>query len=169
MGQQGAQERHGCRRRLSAEDALRGTALRTRGSYRGTVYGLCGPGACTLSGFRGCQRTPARPVLGSQSSYPPLRSGAPVRVCARVSFTDLLLLPGPGSLGATSKILPDFPLCSWKRTKPRAPCIVSAPPSPHSTPAPPIHCAGFGLGFLAWLQDFLSGGGKGYDQRGEGL
>lgn len=37
MGQQRAQERHGCSRRLSAEAALRRTALRTRGSHRKTV------------------------------------------------------------------------------------------------------------------------------------
>lgn len=36
MGQQGAQEHHGCRRRLSAE-ALRTIALRERGSHSGTV------------------------------------------------------------------------------------------------------------------------------------
>lgn len=37
MGQQRAQERHGCSRCLSAEAALRRTALRARGSHGKTV------------------------------------------------------------------------------------------------------------------------------------
>lgn len=51
IGQQGAQKRHGCRRRQSTEAALRRTALRTRGSHRRTVDCVAlGPAPSPASG-----------------------------------------------------------------------------------------------------------------------
>lgn len=144
MGQQGAQERHGCRRRLSAEDALRGTALRTRGSYRGTMYGLCGAGACTLSGFRGCQRRPARPVLGSQCSYPPLRSGAhvsPSQIC--YCSRGLAVSERPPKFSLISPFVPG------RGPSPGLLVLCQRPLPPILLPHPPFTALVLALGF--WL------------------
>lgn len=140
MGRQGAQARRGCRRRPSAE-ALRRSALRERGSHRRTAARV--PGARTLSACRGRGRRPACPVLlGFQCSYPAQeRCACPcVRscLCARVSFTDLLLLPGSVRLSASSKILPDFTIFSWKRSKPRL-LVICQRPLPASLPPRPRH------------------------------
>lgn len=136
--------------------------------------GLCGPGACTLSGFWGRQRRPACPVLGGRGAYPSLRSGAPVRVCARVSVSTcpphrLATAPGLSVAGRPLKFSPTSPFL-LKRSRPGAPCIGSMAPSPPASASRPSrYCAGLWLGALAGPQDFLSGGGRGRDQTREGL
>lgn len=110
IGQQGAQERRGCRRRPSAE-ALRRSALRERGSHRRTADRVSpGPAASPAAADADADRH-AR-CWGSSAPTPSQEWCACPCVrsclCARVSFTDLLLLPGSVRLRASSKILPDF-------------------------------------------------------------
>ena len=95
--------------------------------------GLYGPGACTLSGLREHPRRPTCPLLGAQCAYPRFRNGAPICAlafrCARVSLPDLLLLPEPVRLRATSTISPDSPLFPGRRANPgsRVSCQWSLP------------------------------------------
>lgn len=90
---------------------------------------LCGPGARTLSGFRGRLRRPACPVQGVPGRYPALEMVrlsvcALVCLCARVPPSQVGNCPRPVRRRATSIILPDL-----KRNRPGAPCIGSAAPS----------------------------------------
>lgn len=167
MGQQGARERHGCRRRLSAEAALRRTALGTRGSHRGTVDCVAlGPAPSLASGDANADVSVQRWAPGAptpRSGVVRLSACALVCLCARVSFTDLLLLPGPVRPGATSKILPDFSLFPGRGASPGL--LVSSQrllppiPPPPPTPDPLFTALVSALGLcLGWLQDFLSGG-----------
>lgn len=170
MEQQGAQERHGCRRPLSADVALRASALRSRGSHRGTVDCVApGPASSpasedTSAGLPAQCRDPSAPPH-------PLRSGAPVRVCARVRahvsparicdcFQGLSVSERPLKFSLT------FPLfLSGRGTSPGLLDLCRRPLPRSATPGLPILC----LGALAGLRDFLSGAGRACDQTGEGL
>lgn len=149
MEQQRAQERHGCSRRLSAEAALRRTTLRARGSHRKIVDCVAlGPALSPASQDASADLPaqcwgPSAPTPYSEVMRLSVFALVSVRTCL---LTDLLLFPGPVRLRATSKILPDFPPFSWKRRNPRAPCTVSAAPSPLFHPRTLLHCAGLWLG-----------------------
>lgn len=176
MGQQGAQARRGCRRRPSAE-ALRRSALRSAGPSA-ELRTAC-PGACTLSAAEDADADRRAWCWGSSAPTPAQERGACPCVrsclCARVS-TDLLLLPGPVRLRASSKMLPDFTIFSWKGSQPRLLVICQRPlpasftllPSPPPTvPRTTLHCAlSCGAGPAPRLPKWQ---GRGCDPTGEGL
>lgn len=128
----------------------------------------CGPRALGPAASPGAEGADAGRHAWCWGSSPPSPSqegcacpGVRSCLCARVSFTDLLLLPGSVRLRASSKILPDFTIFFFplEEEQAQAACnFVSEVPFPSLLPPPPaLPFTALCLVALVWLQDFLRG------------
>lgn len=175
MGQQRAQERHGCRRRLSRGRSAENCAPSSQVPPRNR--GLCGPGACILSGLRGLPRSlpdqcwgPSAPTLDSEMMRLFVRS----RVGAHVSPSQICYCSQSLSDSERPLKFSLIPLFFLEEEQAQdSVCRASGPftsISPCGPPSTPSLHWSLCLGAVARLQDFISKWwGRGCDHTGEGL